>query len=276
MGTHHRFALNSAAAAAALLAGTLAAASAAAQGLGIADLGLSQSEQQALLGALTAPASSPGISLGSPVGFGASWGELGFGLGGQTIRGAGVHSMDGSFSISGGVGDAQKLVGLEINANIISLRQSFGDDGSFGAKLHTALPGRAGVAVGVENIGSWGQARTQPSSVFVVGTKVIDLAPEAANKLPFSFNLGLGDGHFRDPGHSGANAFGGVSIVPSPRYSLIADWSGRALSIGTSFVPFTTLPLTASAGISNVTGRKLGGAYNDPQFTAGIGYSFRY
>lgn len=267
-------------AASSILAGALSSGVASAQGPTLADLGLSDAQARALLAALSSPASSPGIVFGSPVGFGIDWGEVAVGVGGQTIakRCANCDSVDGSASIGFGVGNAQRYIGLETTVSIISLKESFGDDGAVGMKLHTTLPGRSAFAVGVENIGRWGAAKAGSSSVYAVGTKFIDLRPSnPANPMPLSLNLGIGDNRFANVGDDGAGVFGGVAFLPMQQLSLIADWTGRALNLGVSAAPIRSMPLTITAGAQNVSGRRLGGQFgDDTEFAAGIGYTFRY
>ena len=61
------------------------------EGVTVDQLGLSAAQADAIFGAAdttdsaAAPRSSPGISLGSPVAFGADWGTVGFGVGGATL-----------------------------------------------------------------------------------------------------------------------------------------------------------------------------------------------
>lgn len=262
--------------AASILAGASGAASA--QGLTISDLGLSEAQARALVSALSAPVTSPGIAFGSPVGFGMDWGEFGFGIGGQTLPDTSPDDVDGSASVSFGLGDATRYVGFEGTVNVISLKNSFGDDGAMGAKLHTTLPGRAAFAVGVENIGRWGAAKGGSSSVYAVGTKFFDLAPSnASNPMPLAINLGIGDNRFADIGDDGAGVFGGLAFMPIQQLSLIADWTGRQLNVGVSMAPFRSIPITATAGVFNATGRNLGTQFgDDAEFGGGIGYTVRF
>lgn len=255
--------------------------------LTLRDLGLSEAQSRALLNVLDSPAASPGIAFGSPVGFGADWGELGIGVGGQTLpddNAAG--NLDGSLGMTFGLGNAEKWLGLETTVNIISLRNSFGDDGSFGFKLHTTLPGRSGFAVGVNNVGRWGDAQAGRSSVYAVGTKFF------GDAVPVALNLGVGDNQFNDIDRvcngatppvcfddvdEGANIFGGVAVFPIDQLSLIADWTGRGLNLGLSAAPFRRVPLVGTIGALNVTGAYQGQQFGDEvQFGAGIGYNFSF
>ncbi|HUP91457.1 MAG TPA: hypothetical protein VM074_04355 [Solimonas sp.] len=228
---------------------------------------------------LSAPSSSPGIVLGSPVAFGADWGEVSIGLAAQTLPKGNRQSIDGSMSIGLGLGDAREYVGMETTVSIISLKDSFGDSGAVGTKFHTTLPGRAAFAVGVENAVRWGSAKRSRTRPFVAGTKFWDLASAGrGNPLPLSTNVGLIRADSANhPQDRGALVFGGVAFLPIPELSLIADWTGYSLNLGISLAPFRTLPVSLTAGAQNVTERDQGPQFGDQtEFGAGVGYTFRY
>lgn len=256
-----------------------------ASGLGMAttpaDLGLSPGQVSYLEAIVNAPVTPPGLALGSPVGFGASWGEVGIAVGGATIpRGSSRNSnhYDESTSVLFGLGDAQKYVGLETLVNLNSFT-NFGSDGSLSFKLHTALPGyRAAVAFGVENVARWGAAKTGESSGYVVGTKFVDVG-----RLPLALNLGFGNGNsstqFTGPHRSDSTKvtpFGGFALYVHPQVSLITDWTGYSLNSGVSVVPLKRVPVVITLGASNVTGRNVSSSDTKAQFIGGIGLNLKF
>lgn len=248
-----------------ILAGTLSCGAAMAQ------------SSSAASGATNAPAGAPGMSLGSPIGYGASWGDIGIGVGGQTLGDNSKDDVDGSAAVVVGIGDAVKYVGLEAVVDAISMRDEFGDDGAFALKLHTVLPGNAAFAVGVENIGRWGSAEGGTSSVYAVGTKFFMLSPGAANPMPLAVNIGLGDNRFNEAGDTGASVFGGLALYVHPQFSIITDWTGNALNAGVSALPFRSIPLTITLGALNVSGENLGGQFgDDTEFGGALGYTFHF
>jgi len=260
-----------------LVFGLVAAQSAQAQVLNPSDLGLTPAQARALLDSANAPAGSPGIAFGSPVAFGADFGTVFAGIGGNTLPKAASSPYDGGMAVGFGLGNATKYVGLETSVSIISLRDSgpndsFAHDGSVALKLHKSLPGSAAFAVGVENIGRWGNAKSGRSSVFAVGTKVFKLAPNASNKLPLAVNLGIGDNRFEDVGKSGSGFFGGVAFLPFSQMSVIADWTGRDLNAGVSVSPLRKYPLTVTVGAINLTENN----NNSVEFSGGLGYSWSF
>ncbi|HUP91459.1 MAG TPA: hypothetical protein VM074_04365 [Solimonas sp.] len=265
--------------ASALVAGALGATPAFAQRptITLDELGLSQAQFDALIAEHLATASSPGIAFGSPVAFGAGWGEIGFGVGGTTLPKRSRADVDGSFGVVFGLGDPNRYVGLETSVNLISLRRSFGDDGNVGLKLHTVLPGSAAFAIGVDNIGRWGRAKFGSSSVYAVGTKIFRLAPNSSNVLPLSVNLGIGDNRFSDLDHPNASVFGGLAFFPIRQLSLIADYSERSVNAGVSVAPFSQIPATLTVGATNLTKQDQGTQFGrDTEFTAAVGYSVRF
>ncbi|MGH8482346.1 MAG: hypothetical protein ACRES8_07790, partial [Nevskiaceae bacterium] len=77
------------------LALALAVSAGSAQASSIADLGLTLEQVRALNAQLTAPIAAPGIAYGSPTAYGAGWGQLFAGVGGQTV-GTAEDDVDGS------------------------------------------------------------------------------------------------------------------------------------------------------------------------------------
>lgn len=268
-----------------LCGGAMAAGNA--HAISLSDLGLSESQQRALARLVTAPATSPGIVAGSPVGFGAGWGEAFVALGAQTTPDNSPDDIDGAMSIGFGLGDAYEYVALETTASIVSLTSdngnndsdSFGSDGALNFKLHTVLPGSLGIAVGVENVARWGEVADGPaakSSAYLTATRFFSVGQSG---MPLAVTAGVGDNRFVDPlvgsagvGEDGVGLFGAVSIAPHPQVSLIADWSGRDLNAGVSVVPFRTIPLTVGLTAIAVTERNDG----ESEVGGSIGYSFRF
>ena len=252
-----------------LIAAITAAMCAPAQAAGVSEMGLSADQIRSLNAQLTAPVVAPGVAFGSPVAYGADWGQLFAGVGGQTLAtGSGTDNLDGSMLVGMGFGDSQVTAGLELSANVISITDDFGADGSFNAKMHRALPGRASIAMGVEETQGWGQAEKTDPSIYAVYTQAIDLVPQSPRRpVPLVFNIGVGDERFVDPGDSGVGLFASVSVHPHRQLALIADYTGRDLNAAVSLVPFRRMPVVLTLGAINLTGR----LDRDTEFAGGIG-----
>ncbi len=252
----------------------MSAASTAAHATTLGELGLSPENSQYLESQLYYPGSSPSISFGSPIGFGAGYTEFIAGVGGQTMPRGSPDSLDGSMSVGVGIGDPTQWVGLEVTSTIISLQNSFAEDGNFNFKVHHAIPSyRMSVAIGVENTGRWGAAKQTESANYAAVTKIFDASPAGSN-VPMSLALtaGAGDGRFSKPGEDTVNPFGAVALSLYRRISVIADWTGRDLNAGVSFLPLATWPIVVSVGAINLTERYA----TVVQFAGGIGYTYRF
>src|SRR3546814_5041287 len=90
------------------------------------------------------------------------------------------------------LGDADKYAGLEVAAVSGSLfgshgsKDSFGESGSIGLKLHTNVPGYASFAVGVDGTGRWGSksyTHASSSSVYAVATKIVPVGDRKSTRL---------------------------------------------------------------------------------------------
>jgi hypothetical protein len=226
---------------------------------------------------LRAPAYSPGSSVGIPTGFGANYGDAFVGISFSNRRPR-VNEADGAMSVGFGLGDSQKAVGLEVSANIGSLRR-FARNGDLGFKLHRALPGRAAIAIGWDSGITWGEEnRSTVSTVYGVGSKVFELRPgNPDNTLPLTVSLGVGGGRFRSFDNiqnrkGGVGVFGGVGLQVAPQVSVSSSWTGQDLNFGVSYVPIRTTPLFLTAVVANVLNRN----DNATLFSFGIGYGFNY
>lgn len=215
-----------------------------------------------------------GAALQAPVGFGAGWGSVGFGVYGQTLGDYSSDDFDGSAGIAFGLGNPDKYVGLEVAAGTSSLTtqngDSFGESGSMAFKLHTNLPGHTSIAVGVNGTNRWGAADNpnNSSSLYIAGSKFFNVG----ESLGLVTTLGLGDGVYRGIGDSGAGVFGALALYLSPRFSIIGEYTGRFANAAVSMAPFRSLPLTLTLGAVNLTER-----YNDDvQFAGSIGLGFSF
>ena len=229
------------------------------------------------LAGLVPPIATAAASFGFPLAFGASWGEAGAGVFVQTLDGV-QDDADGAAGLVFGLGNAKKAVGLEVGLALSSLLDNanaeggFGDNGSFSAKLHTALPGGAAFAVGVNSFGRFGDSNDAgKSSIYAVGTKVVGL-PVAGTKKNLVLNLGIGDQDFAEPGEDGVNLFGSAALYFTQQVSAIVDYTGRFTNLGVSVAPFKSLPLTATIGALNVGDRYDAGT----EYAISVGYGVKF
>lgn len=244
----------------------LLATAGAAQGSSITDLGLSAEQVRALNAQLTAPIAAPGIAFGSPTAYGAGWGQVFAGIGGQTVDEPN-SDVDGSALVGFGIGDPNRYIGLEAAINIVSLTNRFGDAGSWGFKVHHTFADRSALAVGLADVGGWGDAKETDATTYVAYSRVLELEPGSPKRpLALAWNVGVGNESVAEP-DADIGVFGSVALAWHRQASVIADFDGRDLGLGVSGVPFYRIPLVVTAGLVNVTGR-----YEDLQFAGGVGY----
>ena len=231
-------------------------------------------EPQTLSAKLAEFVVTPSGSISTPSAFGATFGQIFGGFGFQS-RTRFTNQADGGLALGGGLGDPQKIVGLDVTLAILSL---FGDNagrGSFSFKIHRSLPEGFAVALGFENAIHWG-GTDAGSSIYGVVSKFFQFTE--TTKEPFSqltLSLGVGGGRFRSEGaiEDGVNSLGvfasaGLRIVEP--VSAIVEWSGQDLNAGISLIPFPKVPLTVNLAGADLTGNAGDGA----RFVMSIGYNY--
>ena len=217
---------------------------------------------------------APSGSISTPIGFGANFGQIFGGFAFQS-RTRFTNQADGGLALGVGVGEPQKIVGLDVTMAILSL---FGDNagrGSFSFKIHRSLPEGFAIALGFENAINWG-GTDAGSSIYGVVSKFFQFTE--TTKEPFSqltLSLGVGGGRFRSEGaiEDGVNSLGvfasaGLRIVEP--VSAIVEWSGQDLNAGISLIPFQNIPLTVNLAGADLTGN----AGNGARFVMSIGYNY--
>ena len=217
---------------------------------------------------------APSASISIPIGFGANFGQIFGGFAFQS-RTRFTNQADGGLALGVGLGEPQKIVGLDVTMAILSL---FGDNagrGSFSFKIHRSLPEGFAIALGFENAINWG-GTDAGSSIYGVVSKFFQFTE--TTKEPFSqltLSLGVGGGRFRSEGaiEDGVNSLGvfasaGLRIVEP--VSAIVEWSGQDLNAGISLIPFQNIPLTVNLAGADLTGNAGDGA----RFVMSIGYNY--
>ena len=220
------------------------------------------------------PTYSPGLGFAGPSAFGANMGDAFIGASAST---AGTRTdIDGSMSLGFGLGNSQKLIGLEFTFNNGSIKK-FGSNGTFDLKAHRIVYAKGNNQIAVA--GGWqtfaqysNDEAIRPSSVYGVVTSYSLLKPnDPVNKMPVSVSLGAGGGDFRQ-GNDSTGVFGGAGVQVHPQVGVGLGWSGVGFNIGASFVPVPTLPLTITAQGADLTANSAGGTV----FALSVGYGFNF
>jgi hypothetical protein len=223
-------------------------------------------------------AASPAVTIGSPTGFGADGGIAFAGVGLQA-RTRYTTDPDAGLVAGVGLGDARRTIGLELAATSYSIgrRHAPGAVGSLSFKVHRILPGSVGLAVGMENAVHWGDTDAGRSA-YAAATRVFRLNQDPRVRFgAVALTAGAGNGRFRSERDVNADRktitpFGSVALFVAQPVTVIADWTGQDLMVGTSFVPLRRIPLVFTPGVADLVHRAGDGA----RFVLGIGYGLRF
>jgi hypothetical protein len=223
---------------------------------------------------LPKPTYPPGLSFAAPSAFGANMGDAFVGAS-SAFFGNRDTGLDGSTSVGFGLGNSQKLVGLEFAWNNGSIKD-LGSNGTFDLKAHRIVyakgTNQVGVAAGWKTFAQYGNESIRPSSAYGVLTTYSLLKPnDSVNKMPISFSLGAGGGDFRQ-GNASTGVFAGAGVQVHPQVGVGLGWSGVGFNVGASLVPIPTLPLTITATGSDLTNNSQGGTV----FALSVGYGFNF
>ncbi|MDJ1170034.1 hypothetical protein PMG71_11405 [Roseofilum sp. BLCC_M154] len=224
----------------------------------------------------TPVAASPTATIMIPSAYGQQWGKVGVALGMQS-RTRYTHHADAGLGIGIGLGNPQTGVGVDVGVSIVDLIGDTGQDGSVSVKIHRQLPQNWAIAVGVHNAIQWGNT-DGGSSVYGVVSKRFDLRENISD--PFSrvyVSAGVGGGQFRSEDNimgqqDGIEVFGGVAVRVIPSVNAIVEWTGQDLTLGTSIVPYSKIPLVITPAVTDLTGS----AGDGSRFILGIGYVFSF
>lgn len=231
------------------------------------------------------PLVAPAIAIGVPTAYGADWGDVFVGVGFQS-RTRLRDDVDGGAVAGIGLGDARRLVGLEVAVSQFGTFRSC-CRGSLSLKLHRALPSLdASVAVGWENVTGWGSMEGEElftdggESFYGAATKVFLLS----RTNPFrtlTTTLGVGNGRFRTESdiledfeedgiedNTTVNVFGSAAWRFADRFSAIGSWTGQDLAAGLSVVPLGDVPIVGTVAFTDLT--------TEPRFIVGLAYGLGF
>jgi hypothetical protein len=221
---------------------------------------------------------SPAVSISSPTGYGADAGLAFAGLGFQQ-RTRFTNLKDAAVVAGLGLGDARRLVGLELAVTSYSLgrRHAPGAVGSASFKVHRLLPADVAVSAGVENVVHWGDTDAGRSP-YVALSRDFVLSDDPRMRFgALVLNAGVGGGRFRserdvERNRKVVSPFGSAALFVAEPVTVVADWTGQDLVAGVSFLPIQRLPLVFTPAMADLTRR----AGDGPRFILGIGYGLRY
>jgi hypothetical protein len=215
---------------------------------------------------------APGMTIGVPSGFGAAYGDAFAAIAFQYQHREYHDVRDGGVAAGFGLGDPQRLLGIEVVATSFGTFRSC-CRGALSLKAHRLLPGDVSAAVGVENAVIWGYSDSG-LSLYAAATKILFPGQDPGSLFgTVALTGGVGNGRFRRNEDLAAerqtvNPFGSVGVRLAPKASAIATWTGQDLAAGVSIVPFPRVPLFITPAVADLTTRG--------RFMLGVGYGFSY
>lgn len=186
-------------------------------------------------------------------------------------RAPGDDSNDGSAVVGLGFGNAIESVGVQLNVNITSLTDDFGDSGSLSLKFGRRLvagPNPVYGSVIFGELANWGDADGQPETIDVAITRFSQLSLGSGDRVyPVMMTLGAGS-HLRnfdtDPG-----IFAGFGIGLSETTAASVAWTGESVTLGAGFKFRGAEDLRVSVSVDDL--------FNDVdnrRFILSLGYRF--
>jgi hypothetical protein len=217
---------------------------------------------------------SPAIAHAIPTAYGADFGDVFAGMGYQRYLGPRIPERnDGALFFGLGLGNARRLVGLEIAYASYAVTQDFFGDGSLSLKLHRHIARGFAVATGVEDIVHYGEWVSKSAYAVASYTRMFD----RSGITGASMTLGVGDGRFNTManlagGTNSASLFGSLSLQIIDRVNVLGTWYGQDLNLGFSFVVSGPIPITVTPVWVSVLDRHV----NGDRIALSIGTRYRF
>ncbi len=215
-------------------------------------------------------------SIGTPTAFGADRFQAYIG-GSYQNRTRFSNKDDGGIAFGIGLGDARKLIGLEVTfASYSTFREGFFTNSGLSFKAHRLITNDLAIAVGVDNLVTFGSP-DGGSDVYGVVSKVFPFK-KGDYRRSVTASIGVGGGRFRSlsdinrRGDDSVNVFGSVGVRVAEPLSLIGEWTGQNLNLGASIQPFHNIPLIITPAVADITDNAGDGA----RFVLGVGYGFKF
>ena len=229
----------------------------------------------------------PSLGAGIPTGFGANWGDVMVGVSGA-LNDKGRGQADGSMSFTAGLFDSVKFVGVELSANVLSIR-NYGTNMSYDAKIHRMLyqgeEGFLSVALGRNNFAQSGSevSSSTPNSYgiapntasnYVALSGLTPLRTPGGTVLPLKATLGVGNGYYSNNWQKTNvyNVFGDVGVQVHDKVGVTAGWSGVGINANISLVPVSEWPVIVNVLFADIANQSPGGF--NTIVTVGVPFNF--
>jgi len=196
----------------------------------------------------------PAITLLTPTGYSAQWGDVftSFSVNDRSRFG---RKADGFASIGFGLGDPLEWFGLEITLGFLNVKKLLASGKGLTAKLAHTFPDGTSIAIGkIDFLQFPRNSADTGSSEYIAVSKAFILNYDP--RSPFSLlvvNLGVGDGQFKSDEKfksltPGVGLFGSLSLRILEPVNIIANWNHN-LHFGASVAPFRKFPFIVTLGV---------------------------
>jgi hypothetical protein len=201
---------------------------------------------------LLEPFPAPNLGGGLPSAYVANWGDYFLALSGGTPGNQRDGVVDGSVNMGMGFGDAYRLIAVEADWNIGSVK-NFNFNGSFNLLASRVLVNQPRLQVvaggGVQDLFAYGNEAKPPATGYGVLTVATPLRqPNLMFNQVLQVSVGVGGNNFTylNENFEGADAslFTAVGLELSSNVGLSMGWSGRGTNANLSYTPFRDLPFT--------------------------------
>ncbi|MFO7628851.1 MAG: hypothetical protein R6W06_04920 [Prochlorococcaceae cyanobacterium] len=203
----------------------------------------------------------PYLGGGVPSAYVAGWGDFYFGASAATPGKLRDGDPDGSFNVGMGFGDADKLVAIELDWGIGSVKNfnfNGGFSGAIGRNLIRNGNIQLAISAGVIEFYDYGnESDDEPPSPYGALSLTVPLRPDNAFfQQRLQLNLGGGGAAFawQNEDFTGPDAgfFASLGLELTRNTGISAAWSGRGMNANFSYVPFRDIPVSVNVLAADV------------------------
>ena len=169
---------------------------------------------------------------------------------------------DGNAGFSAGLGDPERLIGIEIRANIFGFTNQVGIPNNAGAgtiefHLTRQIGEKFWIGGGIYNLTGWNtQPEEELKSYYLTSTTALEVTGKGREDLYITF--GLGNGRFRTDGdytleeEGNISPFGSVALRVMNEANVFAEWTGYNVAAGFAIFPFKKIPGQLLIGVDDI------------------------
>ena len=201
------------------------------------------------------------------------WGNIGLGGTAQsrTRLSGDFINPDGNIMAAIGLGNPEKVLGLDVRVNIYGLFNQYGSpenlgEGSVDAHLSRMLNPRWWLAMGAHDIAGWNLAPAHKvRSIYLSMTGIFYFVGKGEYEMPFNklyLTAGFGNGRFRTDKNYSINDeapmsfFASAALQVLPEANAFLEWNGFDMMAGFSVFPIKKFPAQLLLGVDDIFNEK--------------------